>query len=126
MQGKLDESEMLLGRAFAGQQKTLVSEHPDTMHSMHALAKVLCKQGQPEDAETLYRRAASDMEMEVGPDHPATMECIARLHALLKGQGKDAEAAVVLREAREAGSPMALVDHTIAEMADGAVSNRTT
>ena len=69
-QGRYSDTEPLLKRALAIQEKVLGPDHLNVGISLNNLARLYQVQGRYADAEQLYKRALAIQERAIGPDHP--------------------------------------------------------
>ena len=91
------DPESLLRQDLEEQERTLGTEHPATLTSVHNLANLLAKRGDLAGAEPLYRRTLEEMARILGPEHPNTLASLFNLALLLRDQGKLTEAEEMLR-----------------------------
>jgi Flp pilus assembly protein TadD len=68
-------------------ERTLGSEHPDTLSSLNNLAILLKYKGDLAGAEPLLRRVIEARERTLGPEHPDTLRSLNNLANLLKDKG---------------------------------------
>ena len=99
--GMYSPAEPLYRRALEVQERTLGSEHPDTLRGLNNLALVLMQEGDYAGAEPLYRRALEASERVLGPEHPATLTSVNNLAGLLNNKGDYAGAEPLYRRAME-------------------------
>ena len=97
--GKLEEAKAMNERALRGQEKTLGSDHPDTLVTVNNLANLLAQQGKLDEAKVMFERALRGKEKIWGSDHPDTLSTVHNLGFLLTKQGKLDEAKVTLDRA---------------------------
>jgi tetratricopeptide (TPR) repeat protein len=83
---------------FERREELLGKEHPDTLMSMHNLARALNGQGKYADGETMNRKTLELREKTLGKEHPDTLANINDLAIALSNQGKYAEAEKMYRE----------------------------
>ncbi|HEX2095280.1 MAG TPA: tetratricopeptide repeat protein [Longimicrobiaceae bacterium] len=83
-------------------ERTLGPEHPDTLTSVHELARLLRARGRLDEAESLYRRALEGSGRVLGPEHPDTLTSVSNLALLLWERGRPDEAERLFRRALEA------------------------
>ena len=107
------ETENLLRKALAIQERTLGADHPATANTLNNLSTYLDRRGRPEEAEPLQRRALAILEKRLGPLHPDTASMLTTLAVMLDRQGKLTEAEALYRKAveiaRQAGNPRILL-----------------
>jgi len=107
------ETENLLRKALAIQERTLGPDHPATANTLNSLSTYLDRRGRPQEAEPLQRRALAVLEQRLGPSHPDTAAMLTTLAVMLDRQGKLTEAEALYRKAveiaRQAGNPRILL-----------------
>lgn len=86
-QGKFDEAETYLEESVRLSQKSLGSDHPDTLRALMNLSICIDKQGHYKAAEVNYRRVLMERERKLGLNHPYTLRTIERLAHMLWMQG---------------------------------------
>ena len=74
------------------ERRVLGPEHPDTLLTMHALAKSLAKLGKAEQSHSLFEQTLEIQCRVMGPEHPHTLSTSFDLAIGLWNQGKHAEA----------------------------------
>jgi tetratricopeptide (TPR) repeat protein len=93
-----DEACTMLRGSLIGREKSLGSEHPDTLISASLLGMVLESQGKFDEAEVMHRRAFAGLEKALGPEHPAILATAIHLGLALHRQGKHNEAEAMCRQ----------------------------
>ncbi|KAK0337817.1 hypothetical protein LTR94_002910 [Friedmanniomyces endolithicus] len=88
-----------LGAVLEADEKSLGSEHTDTITSMNNLADVLTRQGKLDEAEPMQRRVVALSKQVRGLEHPETLSAMGNLGDILLRQKKYEEAETVSREA---------------------------
>ncbi len=90
-----------LERALGLRRDGLGSDHPDTLTSTNALARLLVRMGRREEAIELYRAALEGRRRVLGNDHPDTLRSINNMGYGLEQSGRFEEALPYFREAME-------------------------
>jgi predicted Zn-dependent protease len=67
-EGRYAEAEKLMREAFDNEQRTLGSEHPDTLYMMSYLADLVSHEGRCDQAEKLQRQALDIRRRVLGPN----------------------------------------------------------
>jgi len=99
--GLYDAAELQLRVAEAMCRAQLGDEHPDTLCSSHALARVLRVKGKFAEAEALLRRTAETQRRKLGEEHRETLATMTELALALWGPGRFAEAEEIHRRTLE-------------------------
>ena len=94
-----DQTEPLLRRALAIDEKSFGPEHPDVATRLNNLALLLRATNRLAEAEPLYRRALAIQEKSFGPDHPNVATGLNNLAVLLRATNRLAEAEPLYRRA---------------------------
>ena len=81
--GGVPKAEPMFRRALEVRERTLGKEHPDTLHSVNGLAKLLSVKGDCAGAEPLIRRALETRERTLGKEHPDTLVSVNNLAWML-------------------------------------------
>jgi tetratricopeptide (TPR) repeat protein len=110
--GLYDPAEVQLRAAEALCQAQLGDEHPQTLRSNHALARVLRVKGKFGEAEALLRRTAETQRRVLGEDHPDTLATMTELALALWGPGRYAEAEAIHRHTLEIQRRVLGEEHT--------------
>ena len=100
-QGKDKEATAIAEKAVGLAQRTLGSDHPDTLKSLYNLASLYVAQGRYGEAEPLLKRALAGSERALGNDNPTTLAAASSLGSLYKSQGHYADAEPLLKRALE-------------------------
>ncbi|KAL0636312.1 hypothetical protein Q9L58_004769 [Maublancomyces gigas] len=87
-QGKYVDALEWYGRALAGREKALGSDHPNTLDTVNNMASVFDSQGKYDDALEWYRRALAGREKALGGDHPSTLNTVNNMASVFDNQGK--------------------------------------
>jgi tetratricopeptide (TPR) repeat protein len=90
--GLYSEAEPFIRRALEGRERILGTEHPDTLASFHALARLMLQIGNFEEAETLSRRYLATCRQVLGIEHPGTLAMMSNLAVALHKRGNITEA----------------------------------
>ncbi|KAJ6439011.1 hypothetical protein O9K51_08415 [Purpureocillium lavendulum] len=96
--GKYQQAESLHLKSLALRREVLGGKHPNTLTSMHNLAKALHEQGKYEKAEAMTREILALRREVLGEKHPSTLGSINNLANTLHEQGKYEEAEAMTRE----------------------------
>jgi tetratricopeptide (TPR) repeat protein len=94
-----DQTEPLLRRALAIDEKSFGPDHPDVAVDLGNLAGLLRATDRLAEAEPLYRRALAIDEKSFGPDHPEVATVLYNLAGLLRATNRLAEAEPLMRRA---------------------------
>ncbi len=94
LEGRHDDSFVLLRELVPLQTKEQGPEHPDTLLSRNWLATALNRQGKAAQAEVEHRAVLAIRERVLGGEHPDTLSSWSNLALALDAQGKNAEAEV--------------------------------
>jgi tetratricopeptide (TPR) repeat protein len=78
-------------------RRVLGEEHPDTLRSASAYAKMLRRRGKYEEAETMLRQVSHIQRRVLGPEHPDTLRTGYILVTVLEALGKAREAEAMIR-----------------------------
>ncbi|KAK1008086.1 hypothetical protein LTR91_003154 [Friedmanniomyces endolithicus] len=100
-QGRFSEAEILHRQVLEADEKSLGSEHTDTITSMNNLADVLTRQGKLDEAEPMQRQVVALSKQVRGPEHPETLSAMGNLGDILLRQKKYEEAETVSQAALE-------------------------
>jgi tetratricopeptide (TPR) repeat protein len=91
-QGKYEKAEQIFRDLLRAQTTLLRKNHPDTLGTMHELARSFDYQLKPSEAEELFRNTLKLKEVELGEDHLATQLTKHGLASVLRDQQKYEEA----------------------------------
>ena len=97
--GSRAEARPQLERALELRRRVLGQNHPDTLHTIKALAQVFGLLGDYPQAEALFSRAVEVETHILGPEHPNTASTMSDLANAYTAQGKYRQAAALLRRA---------------------------
>ncbi|MDJ0839818.1 MAG: tetratricopeptide repeat protein [Acidobacteriota bacterium] len=100
-EGRYDKVEPLLSAAFLVHERELGKDHPTTLRSRQAWARLLDWRGQKEKAIEIYREIAERRARQFGEDHLETMAVQEALAISLKDTGALDEAKPILRSILE-------------------------
>ena len=98
--GQFEAANPHLEKAYALRRELLGDEHPDTLTSLHDLARLRWRQDRVDEAITTSRQALEKRRRVLGPEHPDTLWTQLWLGLLLLDVN-DEEAEVLLRQAVE-------------------------
>ena len=99
--GLYPRAESLLRQTSEIRQRTLGSEHPDSLRSKALLARVLVDEAQYSQAEKLFRETLDIQRRVLGPQHSDTLGSMNGLASVLFAEGRYAEAEKLYRETLE-------------------------
>jgi len=102
-QERHDEAEKLLLETVERQRRVLGADHPDTLYSMHALARVVVSQGRRGEAGAIYRKTLEAQKRVLGADHPDTLGTLYDLACNDAMSGRQPAALNWLRQAVDGG-----------------------
>ena len=94
-----DQTEPLLRRALAIDEKSFGPDHPNVATDLNNLALLLQATNRLAEAEPLMRRALAIDEKSFGPDHPNVATGLNNLAVLLRATNRLAEAEPLMRRA---------------------------
>jgi CHAT domain-containing protein/tetratricopeptide (TPR) repeat protein len=97
--GKYKEAAAIAEKALALAERTLGSDHPNTLICVNNLGFMHVAEGRYDKAEPLYKRALAAKERVRGPEHPDTLTSVNNLAELYRTQGRYAEAEPLHRRA---------------------------
>ncbi|PWW80875.1 TPR-like protein [Tuber magnatum] len=115
--GKYEESEVVNRHTLEGYEKSLGSDHRNTLRAVNNLALVPRDLGRYEDSEVVNRRALEGYKKSLGSDHPDTLGAINNLAHVLQAQGRYEESEMMNRRALEWCEKVFGLDHPTALMA---------
>ena len=95
-EGKFEEAESLLLRAYEVQTKVLPKGHPDFMYTLNDIGLAHLRREDYAAAEGFYRQALDLAVTAYGESHAYTISILGSLASSLRGQGKLEEAATLL------------------------------
>jgi tetratricopeptide (TPR) repeat protein len=96
--GLASRAQLLQQHAIEIQQRVLGPESPETLRSMHALARSISQQSHYPEAEALQRQALDAQRHILGPEHPDTLMAVSNLANILRLEGRYPEAEKLTRE----------------------------
>lgn len=96
--GLYPQAQSLFTNAIEIRKRVLGPEHPDTLRSMHGLARPLREQGKYADAEKTEREALNIERRVLGNDSPDTMSSADELAIILDNEARYPEAEKLARE----------------------------
>jgi tetratricopeptide (TPR) repeat protein len=97
----MEEARILLERAYNGQSRKLVPQHPETLETLDTLGRVLGEKPDYTGAEVALRRAVEGRRLVLGPVHPETLQSLKYLGDILATLGRRGEATQLYRESLE-------------------------
>lgn len=97
--GHYEAANPLLEKASQTRQDILGPDHPDTLRSLHNLARLRWRQDKLTEAITLSRQALPKQQLVLGPEHPDTLWTQLYLGLFLLEDGHNDEAETLLSEA---------------------------
>lgn len=95
--GLYRDAEKELRKTVELQSEVLGAEHPETLNSLNALARLLYKKGLYKEAEKMHREILAKEERIQGETHPNTQWTMYNLAKSLEKQGKYDEAELLFR-----------------------------
>ena len=96
-QGQYQQVESVLREVLKERERLLGSEHPDTLATLHCIARAALFEGRYAEAETGYRAVLKLREKVLGPEDPETLKTRSDLAVAIDRQGKYAQAEVEYR-----------------------------
>ena len=109
--GRLDEAEPYLRQAYEGRRKLSGDEHPETLITMNAIARLLKKRGNLTEAEPMLCDSLAKFRRVLGDGHPNTINAILNHADVLRVMSKFTEAEPLYREAVERTQAVFGKDH---------------
>jgi non-specific serine/threonine protein kinase/serine/threonine-protein kinase len=97
--GLYPQAASLYGDAVEVRKRVLGPENPDTLRSMHGLARPLREQGKYAEAEKLQRETLDIQRRVLKPDHPDTLASTTELAIILYNQARYPEAEKLAQKA---------------------------
>ena len=97
IQGRYIQATPIAEKALAFSERTLGSDHPETVQAVNNLATLYQAQGRYDRAEPLFRRAVASSERALGSEHPNTLVYINNLAELYSINGRHVEAEQLFR-----------------------------
>jgi eukaryotic-like serine/threonine-protein kinase len=97
--GLYPQAASLYSDAVQVRKRVLGTENPDTLRSMHGLARPLREQGKYAEAEKLQRETLDIQRRVVGPEHPDTLSSSTELAIILYNQARYPEAEKLAQQA---------------------------
>jgi hypothetical protein len=77
---------------LAAELRVLGPDHPGTLTTRHAIARMMAEQGDPAGGEAEYRDVLAARLRVLGPDHPDTLTTRHAIARMMAEQGDPAEA----------------------------------